>query len=944
MDLLPSELKAIEHINSEHGVNLTPEEYNLLITSQVYNKTLLEAKQSLRIPKYFSPLLWFEVVAIDAMAGVLLLTDVLVEAKGIGKILSVVIGVVGLITGQPWLLAIASLGFKLFGSKKESDIEEQESGRAGNTTGFDSVASLLPLNEPLKLFFTDRSADPTGGIRSSGVLIHSRVETFNGTQTLYQLYSHGWGEIGEIDQSALLVNEQPIDNFLVGEINTEYRLGTIPQSPILGFNVYSQCVSLQANNSLGIDFKGEPEDVITNSNVIDVRGDDFDKFDPSDIFFADNQEFRIINKDSEGTYITADRPLTLASNSQIFSLYKTTYETSKKVNEIHVNMTLSLWAVDEDNNDIKHAILFDVYLTNITTGVKNVVQRLYTSNNGKTQIRRYFKLKNLSYHKYRIELEPLTIDDGVRTAVKMGDVGQIRNINSGVFFDSQEVIVEVEQKPNHVQDIPSTNQHIGYPDTKKQVSSNNGAPCQITTINEIVYPTQHGYNNVSGYPGQVITSVIANSSNRIGSNPRFSWLITKGRSMRAIIKAGIAGVGSTDGQLVDATADFNTEVVVSFSIVRNLSRKIESVVTGVVNANTIISNNLGWRFGDRYLVYEVSTKPYLSDIIAHLLTDTNGGVGHEHDTDHALDYIYFARARAFCKLNNFFWHGAVDKTSSWASWATAEAVSSMLHVPQINGRIGCLPEENITPTAMFNDSNIYSIEESPDQKQLLNSLLVTYKDGSDTRFPQESVLIQTVEVTNGLVPLVEESIEFKWVTNVTHATTVGAFYLKSRRLQWQSIIDLEVGLQGETVAPGDLVLIQHSVLQIESEANGFALESVRTGTTEVVRMTGLINEGVTAGNYTAAVMHLESQFLEWGLNCSSFIDINGITRVTIQGVTEPIVTSTDERIGDYIMITLGEAITYRVASVNSNEENGRVQISAIIWNESMYNMDGLVVE
>lgn len=949
VDLLPGDYEAIKFIEEAHGLTISPEEYQSLQVASSLNQVLTDtyylSYEQLIVPKCLSIVFWVQLVRHDALAGFLILPSVdFVQNKVIGKIASVAIGIIGLVTGQPWLLAIASIGFKLFGSKQEQpDIEEQESGRSGNQTGFDTVASLVPPGKNLNMFFCSKLNNLAGGVRSSGFLIHCRVDTFKGSQRLYQLFSHGLGPIGAINETDLLINEQPRDNFFQDEIVTDFRLGTTPQTPINGFPFYSQCISPSSNNVLGVDMVATPEADVDNSTSVDVDGDVFDNISPSRRYFADGQHFIFTDKSGSGSVLTTNIPVTLTTNSQIFAVWEATYETSKRVSRVDFNFVFNLSARDTANDIVKHAVLALVTLTNLRTGQSAVITKIYTSNKGQSQIRRYCSIRNLELDRYRVVFTPLTHDDGSMPVYKMGDVGVRRLINTGVFFGAKEVQIEVEQETNHVQDQQSTNDNIAYTSEKRQVSSQNGAPGRITTVNEIVYPEDLGHTSVSGYPGQVVTSVIQDSSERLGSNTRYSWLIEEGLSLRQLVRSGTAGIGSTGNTLVDLTNDFSGLPTTGY-LLRNLDRALESSVSSYPTGTSVTTNSgLSWGSNDRYLLYTVATSSYFPDIAAHLITSNNGGLGHEIDGDFSIDYPSFARSRQYCVDNNYFWDGVIKELQPWMSWASKEsAASSLVHIGKINGRISCIPEEATAPTAIFNDSNIYSISEGPEQQQLLNSLVIIYRDGSDSRFRQETVLIQTAEASAGLVPLVEESLELTAVTNQQQAIAVGALSLKTRLLQWRSTVEMEVGLQGERVTVGDLILVQHSILQIQREVNGFVISNTRQGSSEFIELSGTVELGVGPG-YTAAIHHFADESLEWNLPCSSYLDGNQQPRLRIDNVATPVVATSANRLGDIVMITQGSPLTYRVAEIYPDEETGRVKITAVIWNEDLLTLDGLVI-
>jgi len=160
---------------------------------------------------------------------------------------------VGLLTGA---LLGGSIGYKvanLFGKKSDDKKEE----KFGQFSGFDSGGSLVLLNSPIPIVLGNRDINPAGGARVSGFLIAAYVETKAGAQYLHQLYTLGLGEVGRIDESSLLINDQSRNNFLVSEVTTETRHGVASQPAYPGMPFYSQVVAPNSNSQFGVDKRAE---------------------------------------------------------------------------------------------------------------------------------------------------------------------------------------------------------------------------------------------------------------------------------------------------------------------------------------------------------------------------------------------------------------------------------------------------------------------------------------------------------------------------------------------------------------------------------------------------------------------------------------------------------------------------------------------------------------
>lgn len=151
----------------------------------------------------------------------------------------------------------ASIGYRLgqtFSKKKPAKPPLQIYGFSdGNSSGLASLGEIIPL------VYCNRINNPHGGVRIPGQLVCAYISTNLGLNHLYQLYSVGMGQIGAIDESMLLIDDQPRENFYEDEIINYFRPGTpttydtTGQASIPGFDFYSQVVTLQNNSALGCD-------------------------------------------------------------------------------------------------------------------------------------------------------------------------------------------------------------------------------------------------------------------------------------------------------------------------------------------------------------------------------------------------------------------------------------------------------------------------------------------------------------------------------------------------------------------------------------------------------------------------------------------------------------------------------------------------------------------
>lgn len=242
-----NELALLEYFKEVHGVELELGELRSL-QSYLYEVSRTERNHHLVGDDDIQNL----PVAVAAIGGAL--GGFLAPALGVSTIAGILIGA-----------SLFSKLFDLFTRPKQ----EEEPTRA---YGFDSVVNLVPLSGAIPLIWCNRDINPNGGVRASGFLIHARVDTFKGSQRYYGLQAFGYGLIGEIDESELLIDDQPLENFFAGDIEQFVRLGSAEQTAIAEFPFYSQALSPNTNVSIGVDLRGEAKRINATTRETAVTG------------------------------------------------------------------------------------------------------------------------------------------------------------------------------------------------------------------------------------------------------------------------------------------------------------------------------------------------------------------------------------------------------------------------------------------------------------------------------------------------------------------------------------------------------------------------------------------------------------------------------------------------------------------------------------------------
>jgi len=284
MNLLSTldELALLEHFQEVHGVEL---ELGELRSLQAYIHEISRTERNHRLVpgEIGQDDIQNLPVAVAVVGGSL--GGFFAGSLGVSTIAGILIGA-----------SLFSKLFDLFNRPKQ----EEEPTRA---FGFDSVVNLVPLSGAIPLEYCNRDVNPNGGVRASGFLLHARVETFKGSQRYFGLQAFGYGRIGEIDESELLIDDQPLDNFFDGDIEQYVRLGTAEQTVITEFPFYSQALSPNTNTSLGVDLRGEAKRINSTTRETAVTGT------PVGGFLASVNPTRLVKNTGAVAVLTSDQQI-----------------------------------------------------------------------------------------------------------------------------------------------------------------------------------------------------------------------------------------------------------------------------------------------------------------------------------------------------------------------------------------------------------------------------------------------------------------------------------------------------------------------------------------------------------------------------------------------------------------------------------------------------------
>jgi len=1096
------------------GVNITEDEIKELAAFHFYLKTQNQSRLA-ETPIAFDP---------DDIEGGKTLGSIIGGVIGIG--LSFVLPGIGLAAGLAIGSAIGGLAGAAFAKPpKGAEPDDQSANRrSAKSYGITASKGLVEVGNPVPFIFCNRDRNVNGGVRFSGQLIASWIDTLKGVQHLHELYVACLGKVGGISSAETLLDGQALDNFLFNEVVIDQRLGTAAQTAMANFPFYTQVVSPSLKNQLGLDMRSivaevkvkrketiadklvsrsmivtrtpdncrvkksgaanasfiskdrirpnkdgfvqaqilrgswlqyigitndivasafpqaypfvfqfvnaqfacrvnnvavttaaayikediftieyisgvvvfrrnraivhtsfaarvyparlavhildnandadgveindlrvgnnisfskggtkpgigtvlelqapefDEEEDLTEAELLESARNETDQFSPAEVYFAAGQQFRVIAKNYNAATIQADTVLNLGEGDKIYAQWTPTYETTKKVTEIHVNLVCRLFARDEKNRLIKHGVLFDCYIRSSTIGWTFAFRGLI-SNSSEGEVRRYFKLKNLPYSRYKIELRPLRVANAQAVIWRFNDTGARDTRDTSAIVGGK--VIRFETQIDGQSTVADANKIILYDEAlKPAVSTQQGAPIAITSINEVVTTA-----TPPTYPDFALTGISYLASERIQTAPTPNFLMQLGGETRAHISAGVITSVSALDYGVSAPPMGTADPVRYFDVFRNLDKHVESAVSATNSTQISTFVTVQAEVGDRYLVYRIESINYLPDAYAYVLGDPDGGLGARIDRDEWLDYPSIVNSRQYCIANANYWDGVIATLTNWRQWAAQEAIGSRVLPCRIDGRFGMIPETETPVTFLFNASNVFNYKEEflDWSMSRCNSLIVSYTDGRD-EYKTKTVRIQSPEAANGLEPLEEKALQLPAVTNRGQAIWAGALVFKSPRIQTRSV-SFTTGQMACYMKPGDLIQGQHVTTEWQFEKSGTVIQSLSfVGGTQTVRLSVPITTTVTAANLRAAIQYKDNGETRTNL-LSSMASSN---QVAIAGLARPLA------LGDTVIIgtELEDRRTYRVSSVRPTEE-GAIDVVAIYWNRSMLTLDGLVID
>jgi hypothetical protein len=598
----------------------------------------------------------------------------------------------------------------------------------------------------------------------------------------------------------------------------------------------------------------------------------------------------------------------VAPGRSINKIYRSTFTTSKKVNQIDVILAASIFAKNNDGKDVPHAQAFEITV-DAAGGASYILGRLLILSSSEQQLIRQFSINNLPKNVYTVRLVALEAAEIMADIQSLEDKADTATISTGVTISGNAITMSAEFGPVVTQTNAKT--YLGF-DNKAQTSGDRGASVQVTHLNEIVYA-----DKVPSYPGYTVAYVELLASDRLQQAPSLSWDVPKGAIIPNYLQYSktIASTG------MSVTMIDKPDGILIGDYVRVLGIG-QWQITMVSSFSVGIGQEITTEPGDEVVIFRMGSSCYFPDIYVDGLINKESGLGNYVDQDYFIHYESIVYARKFCKANNLYFD-AVFNTGSFEQWATASASSSLLFATELDGKYALLTQEAAPPKPfLFNDGNTSKYTEAgvPWSSGLTTSLLVKYQ----TNLGRE----QQQLITTGVGAEVIQPLSTQGITAKNQAIKVGQVALQSLRFQ-QATCQIETDVDnGLYVRQGDIVRTQHAVTQNDYEKNGFILSVGEEGIT-LSETIEILPESRIAVSYRASKNSDENLTIEQLPNGN----------YNILGLSEPLQPGDLWILG---VLSIQEKL-WRITSLQPDVGTNTVKLGAIEWSDKVLGIDGLIL-
>jgi hypothetical protein len=656
------------------------------------------------------------------------------------------------------------------GPRREDPRFAPRYGTGSATAGIARYGQILPA------IYCSRSQESTGGYTTSGYSTNARIETENGAQVAYYLFSLGHGELGNVDLSRTLINEQPLlpsdPNVMLG-----WRGGALIQPSISEFTDISQNLPVSIYKFVGLGDLVDSAPIASNTTITVGDAED-SRFSEGETYLvettAGQSVVRVISKTyNPGPPITSTIQITPAlpvasGNAKLRSYKIAQYRTTRQVNRLDLNLAASVWARNTRGEVNDYCQAYELWGRTVNTA--SPLTRLcffYIRSTDTSRLYRSITLFDMPLNTYQIELRPIPVlvhgglpifllnDSGADTIYQSAvDIGQ------GV-LPKIKVQGDIATAPL----VGTLNTLLGYNNSQlTQKSGQNGATLEISHVNERENAVNAGRTRDLSYPGQALAYARYRFTGSSSASPNFLWFVDEGIKVEGFEGAGLSDAGSAT-TVMNAIAH---GVTMSAGLrIRNCATGQSAMVT-VLTPNTInTATTLDWGHGDQWYCYKMRSSCWWPEIASWLVRDDRFGSSRSFNPDYDIDYINRYAATLWVKGANehnqsFAWHGSIGERQSIAQMDADNALKTLLFIIDDRYGKGYWPMKTPPVCGIFNASNAtdFRVEETMVEVDPPNLVSLVYKE------PQEERLGPSID--NGLRYQTQSLTARRWGTEASN--------------------------------------------------------------------------------------------------------------------------------------------------------------------------------
>jgi hypothetical protein len=734
---------------------------------------------------------------------------------------------------------------------------------------------IAKFGEVIPAIFTSVRDDSTGGVQTNGKLIHSLVDTTNGTQTLYIRYAISHGTIKQIDLSKTLINDQPLSNFDPSYYDLTYLNGTQSQVVRSEFNYHSQNFSPANNNNVGCRLIDADANVTGNLSRILVSEEEYTLYEGGQNyqFFSNGNttnpiEFKITGKNITGTSpnftynIYTNVPVTAGSNNKVFKIQSALYRSTKRVTELHLNFNCNIYGRNDKSELIDFAQLYKIEIKQYSSTNWAELGFIYIYSKNPTRILRSLIIKGLTLNVYDIKISPMPYATTNADTWEIWDAGNkntySRSLSNGI---SCQVQMQGYQTPNSVSILNGNiDQSKGrVPDNGSQ----HGWSLNLRSVNELEPSINANQVNL---PGICTCEAIIRLNEVINGQINLTFFVKEGIMIPKPIYTGDAESGSSSSQL-KFTPGVDPSITASILRVRNLDKRLDSTVSSISANRQLINTTtpIDLEFGDRWLIYYVDSSCWWPEIYASFMYFDYFGIAKQVIGDYYLDWESIITSRFWCEQNEhgvkFAWHGILSQQQDLSTVNAENSRKVMLQPWRGNGQTGFYPQMTPPTSALYNSANSANLrlEYTTNDRNPINTLTVVYLkqehefNQGGVKFQPQSITAQTHQARLGIAPEVSQSVELRNCTSETQAIKSAQILLNIARYSARVLANFEAKtIESLSLKLGNNFRLQTSSTIYNREQSGVIVEMGPVNNSfRLDREFTLINSLCTSNNATS---------------------------------------------------------------------------------------------